>query len=59
MVHWKHFRPARTIAAVALGAASALALPVTAQANDIPAISAATTLEWRTGCAGRFEGRGE
>ena len=44
MVHWKHYRPARTIAAVALGAASALALPVTAQANDIAATGAVTTL---------------
>ena len=42
--HWKHYRPVRTIAAVALGAASALALPVTAQAHDIPATSAVTTL---------------
>ena len=64
MAHWKHYRPARTIAAVALGAASALALPVTAQANDLPAISAATTLAADSGGAptylvGVLDGRNE
>ena len=59
MVHWKHYRPARTIAAVALGAASALALPVTAQAQDIPAAGAVDADSVATYLVAVLDGRNE